>query len=746
MTQAPRGSAPSSKVVAAELRARAEAPLPGHVPAVEAQQSVLDAQKLVHELQVHQIELQLQNEQLQAARNDAEAALVRYTNLYDFAPAGYFTLRADGTIIRTNLAGARQLGMERAVLTGMRFVQFVTQVNLCAFNAFLLRVSAGDVAQRCEVEVMRQDQTPRTLQVDATFATDEQVYNVVVLDVTERNANEEQLQLAALVYQSLTEAIMVCDIDNRIVAINEAFTITTGYSAAEAVGQTPKLLNSGQQPAGFYRDMWLTLTSTGRWQGELYNRRKNGEIYAEWLKISTIFHADGTPLRRVGMFTDITEKKLAESTIWQQANYDLLTGLPNRNLFRDRLEQEIKPLRDQLIPLALLFIDLDHFKEINDALGHDCGDQLLVEAAHRISDCVREGDTVARLGGDEFTVILSGVDNALRIEQVAQMIVQALARPFALGAEISHISASIGITLFPADATDSESLLKQADQAMYQAKAQGRNRCSYFTATMQQVAQERMQLNNDLHGALAAGQLMVYYQPIIRLSTLRCVKAEALLRWRHPQRGMVGPADFIPLAEQNGLIDEIGYWVFCQAASQVKQWRDMGAACVQVSVNKSPRQFFDAALQHDWFAHLGELNLPAASICIEITEGLLLDASSMVKDSLSRVHTAGMQISLDDFGTGYSALSYLKTFPIDYLKIDQSFVRDMVKDPTDQAIVEAIIVMAHKLDMQVVAEGVETIEQRDLLMAAGCDFAQGYLFARPLPQDDFLAYLQSNGE
>ncbi|WP_341305210.1 EAL domain-containing protein [Pseudomonas sp. TMP25] len=746
MTQPPRTGAPSRKEVAAQLRLRAEASLQGHLPEAEAPQSVLNAQRLVHELQVHQIELQLQNEQLQTARNDAEAALLRYTNLYDFAPAGYFTLRADGTIIKTNLAGARMLGVERALLTGMRFVQFVSQVNLSAFNTFLQRVAAGDAAQRCEAEVMRQGHTPRTLQIDATFAADEQVYNVVVLDVTERNANEEQLQLAALVYQSLTEAIMVCDIDNRIVAINEAFTTTTGYSAADAVGQTLKLLNSGQQPAGFYQDMWQTLTSTGRWQGELFNRRKNGEIYAEWLRISTIFHADGTPLRRVGMFTDITEKKLAESTIWQQANYDLLTGLPNRNLFRDRLKQEIKPLRGQQIPLALLFIDLDHFKEVNDALGHDCGDQLLIEASRRISDCVREGDTVARLGGDEFTVILAGVDDALRIEQVAQMIVQALARPFALGAEISHVSASIGITLFPSDATDSESLLKQADQAMYQAKAQGRNRCSYFTATMQQVAQERMQLNNDLHGALAAGQLMVYYQPIIHLSTMRCVKAEALLRWRHPQRGMVGPADFIPLAEQNGLIDEIGYWVFCQAASQVKQWRDIGTTCVQVSVNKSPRQFFDAALQHDWFAYLGELNLPAASICIEITEGLLLDASSMVKDSLSRVHTAGMQISLDDFGTGYSALSYLKTFPIDYVKIDQSFVRDMVKDPTDQAIVEAIIVMAHKLGMQVVAEGVETIEQRDLLMAAGCDFAQGYLFTRPLPQDDFLTYLQNNGK
>ncbi len=531
---------------------------------------------------------------------------------------------------------------------------------------------------------------------------------------------------------------------NRIVAINPAFTATTGYSAAEALGQTPALLKSGRHPAAFYQAMWQSLNTTGRWQGEILNRKKNGEIYNEWLTISTIYYADSLPQRRVAMFSDITEQKRAEATIWRQANYDPLTGLPNRNLFRDRLEQEIKGLRGQQNPLALLFIDLDNFKEINDTLGHDHGDLLLVEAARRIGGCMREGDTVARLGGDEFTVILPGLDDAPRIEQVAQMILQEVARRYELGAEIGHISASIGITLFPADATDSESLLKHADQAMFQSKALGRNRYSYFTATMQQVAQDRLQLSNELRGALAAGQLMVYYQPIIRLATLRCVKAEALLRWRHPLRGMVGPAEFIPLAEQIGLIGEIGHWVFCQAAGQVKQWRDLGTACVQVSVNKSPRQFFDVADHHDWFEPLRALDLPAASINIEITEGLLLDARASVKESLSRFHAAGMQISLDDFGTGYSALSYLKKFPIDYLKIDQSFVRDMVSDPTDQAIVEAIIVMAHKLGMQVVAEGVETIEQRDLLVAAGCDYAQGYLFARPLPQDEFVTYLEND--
>ena len=563
----------------------------------------------------------------------------------------------------------------------------------------------------------------------------------LVRDTTEQHEHAAEQRLSAMVYQVIGEAILVADHNNRIIAVNPAFTALTGYSEQEVIARSTNLLKSGRQGAAFYRQMWQALEATGRWQGEIWNRKKNGDIYAEWLMINTIYDDNGEVLRRVAMFSDITEKKRAEATIWRQANYDPLTDLPNRNLFQDRLQQELKGLRSKDKMLALMLIDLDNFKEINDTLGHSLGDLLLVEAARRISRCVREGDTVARLGGDEFAIVLANLDDAVRIEQVAQMILREIARPYRLGKDIAHLSTSVGIALYPADAEDIESLIRSADQAMYAAKARGRNGYVYSTATMQRDAQERQRLANDLRGALALGQLSVHYQPIVNLTSGTIVKAEALLRWRHPTRGMVGPAEFITLAEQIGLIGEIGDWVFREAAKQVKAWLAADADCVQVSINKSPRQFVERKESHDWIDYLKQLDLPTSCINVEITEGLLLDDRAEVAEKLVRFRDAGIQVSIDDFGTGYSAMSYLKKFHIDYLKIDQSFVRDMASDPADRAIVEAIVVMAHKLGLKVIAEGVETSIQRDLLIVAGCDFGQGYLFARPMPQDEFLTML-----
>jgi len=445
----------------------------------------------------------------------------------------------------------------------------------------------------------------------------------------------------------------------------------------------------------------------------------------------------GRALRMIGTIRDITEKKQSEEMIWKQANFDMLTGLPNRRLFHDRLDQEIKKMQRAGQSLALLFIDLDRFKDVNDTLGHSTGDLLLIEAARRIGDCVRATDTVARLGGDEFTVIMPTLTDVKRVGELAQTMLKVLAAPFELGGETAYVSASIGIAIFPDDAGETESLIKHADQAMYAAKEQGRNCFSYFSASMQVVAQARMQLGKDLRGALAAGQLMVYYQPIVDLATGKIVKAEALLRWRHPARGMVGPAEFIPLAEELNLIGEIGDWVFKESARKVKKWCEMERDCVQVSVNKSPRQFHAGRTHETWVDYMKEIDLPASCINIEITEGLLLDDHPEISEKLIRFRDGGVQISLDDFGTGYSAMSYLKKFHIDYLKIDRSFVRDMSIDPGDRAIAEAIIVMAHKLGLKVVAEGVETVEQLELLIAAGCNYGQGYFFAQPMPPDAF---------
>ena len=444
-----------------------------------------------------------------------------------------------------------------------------------------------------------------------------------------------------------------------------------------------------------------------------------------------------------GFIRDITGRKASEELIWNQANYDALTGLPNRRMFHDRLEQEIKKSHRAGLKMALMFIDLDKFKEVNDTLGHRMGDLLLQEAARRISDCVRETDTVARLGGDEFIIILSELDDAGNVGRVAESVRQSLANPFRLEEEITYISASIGITLYPDDATEMEDLLRNADQAMYAAKDAGRNRFSYFTQSMQQAAQARLRLTNELRGALTAGQFRVHYQPIVELATGRIDKAEALIRWQHPERGMVSPAQFIPLAEETGMIVEIGDWVFKESARQLKHWMALCNTELQVSVNMSPVQFSNPVCACEaWLIYLQELGLSAQNLSIEITEGLLLNAESSVTDKLLGFHNAGIQVAIDDFGTGYSSLSYLKKFNIDYLKIDQSFVRDLANDPNDMAISEAIIVMAHKLGLKVIAEGVETEAQRALLTQAGCDYAQGYLLSRPLPADEFKELLK----
>lgn len=561
-------------------------------------------------------------------------------------------------------------------------------------------------------------------------------------DVTERRTLEESMRMADSLYKASSEAMLIADADNRIMAVNPAFTTITGYGLDEVVGKDPSILSSGRHDAAFYRAMWESLNSTGYWQGEVWDKRKNGEIYPKWLTINTIFNNDGTVQRRVAMFTDITERRASEKLIWRQANFDSLTGLPNRQMFLNRLEQEIKKTHRSGRALVLMFIDIDQFKEVNDTLGHDMGDVLLQELAARLSGCVRETDHVARLGGDEFTIILSDLESPDSVDRVAQNILLKMAEPLRLGEDMAYVSASIGVTFCPQDATDIETLLKNADQAMYASKSQGRNRYSYFTPSMQQATQTRMRIANDLRQALAGNQFRLYYQPIVELATNAIHKAEALIRWQHPRHGEISPAEFIPIAEDIGLIVDIGEWVFREAASQVSRWRAAYHGEFQISVNKSPAQFRDNAADYAaWPEQLQQLGLPGQSIVVEITEGMLMDASDAINRKLLSYRDAGIQVSLDDFGTGYSSLSYLKKFDIDYLKIDQSFIRNLAPGSDDMALCEAIIVMAHKLNMKVIAEGVETAEQRNLLLAAGCDYGQGYLFSKAVPADAFEALL-----
>ena len=559
-----------------------------------------------------------------------------------------------------------------------------------------------------------------------------------LLDITERKHAEEEMKLATLLYQHSSEAMMVSDANGNILNVNPAFTRLTGYTAAEVIGNNPNLLRSGRHDQAFYRRMWRTLNTTGRWQGEIWNRRKNGEVFAEWLSINTIYDDDGAVHRRVALFTDISEKKKSEELIWNQANFDFLTQLPNRRMFHDRLAMEIKKANRANVLLALLFIDLDRFKEINDTLGHDMGDRLLKDAALRLVACVREADTVARLGGDEFTVIVGGLNDCAGIERVAQDILGRLAEPFFLGGEPAYVSGSIGITFYPQDGGDVETLLKNADQAMYEAKREGRNRYSYFTPALQESALAQKRLAGDLRAALAEHQFRVFYQPIVELATGTVHTAEALVRWQHPTHGLISPAEFIPIAEQNGLIVDIGDWVFREAVAQAAHWRTSHCAEFRVSVNKSAVQFHNPRSNHSaWFAHLTKLGLPAKSIVMEITQGLLLDANADIAEQLLEFRDAGMQIAVDDFGAGHLKPKFLSQFLIDYVKIDQSFVNTLPASAEDQAICAEIIAMAHKLGVKVVAEGVETEEQRNLLLAAGCDFGQGYWFSKPVTVEEF---------
>ncbi|WP_041417772.1 EAL domain-containing protein [Shewanella woodyi] len=558
------------------------------------------------------------------------------------------------------------------------------------------------------------------------------------MDITARKRGEESLNLAASVYNNSSEAMSVQDKEGNIITINSAFTEITGYREDEIINQHISILQCDSSSKKTFVQMRSTIEETGRWNGEIWLKHKRGSEHIVRLTINTILDNRGEVYRRVALFSDITEKKQAEHIIWKQANYDPLTSLPNRRMLLEYLGTELLKSDRSKQHFALMFLDLDFFKEVNDALGHDIGDLLLVETAKRLKGCIRESDVVARLGGDEFTVVLSSIADHKGVERVAEKILARLSEPFSLGSETAYISASIGITLYPDDAQTIDSLLKHADQAMYAAKGLGRNRYHYFTPSMQEYAKYRMLLIGDLRKAITKQEFEVYFQPIVDMNTMKVLKAEALIRWHHPERGIIPPSEFIPVAEETGLIVDIGNWVFEEAAKQSAYWREQYGVEIQISINKSPVQFRDErGCFESWIKRLKELKLDSHGICIEITEGLLLDVDSGVSEKLLAYRDAGIQVSLDDFGTGYSSLSYLKKFDIDYLKIDQSFTQNLASDSDDQTLCEAIIVMAHKLGMKVIAEGVETQFQLATLVEAGCDYGQGYLFSKPIPAKAF---------
>jgi diguanylate cyclase (GGDEF)-like protein/PAS domain S-box-containing protein len=675
--------------------------------------------------------LSIQQANLEAFFENMDSAVAIYETSHDHKS---FTVKAINQAAEKIDSFSRENVLNKDILTIFPDIQQSGLLNI------LLEVSQSGVARDYPI-VSYHNNHISSWREHYVFKLPNDDIVVIYKDVTKKKQSEEALELASLVYQNSSEAMMISDNDNKIIAINPAFTEMTGYSEEDAIGSNPNILSSDRHNKHFYQQMWADLHVTGEWQGEIWNKHKSGHEFLEWLTINTIMRDNGEIYRYVALFADITEKKKAEELIWQQANFDGLTNLPNRRMFQDRLEIELKKCQRTKLPLALLFLDLDHFKEINDTLGHDSGDQLLAEAGKRITHCVRESDTVARLGGDEFTIILSELEELHIIESIADKIIHALNQPFELLNRQVYVSASIGITLFPSDADTVSDLLKNADQAMYLAKELGRNRFCYFTALMQEKAQSRLNLLDNLHKAVEQEQFVVHYQPIIDLKTGIIQKAEALIRWPHPDKKLISPAEFIPLAEESGLITEIGDWVFKQVVQQIKQLKTTFDTDIQISVNKSPVQFKAVDNHRQWLEHLKQSNVSNKNIVIEITESLLMDDQNSIHKQLKEFRESGIEISMDDFGTGYSSLSYLKKFDLDYLKIDQSFTKNLTADSDDMALSTAIIIMAHSLGLKVIAEGIETAEQMELLTNAGCDYGQGYFISRPVPADEFANLL-----
>jgi len=725
---------------ASTLRAQAEAQLANRQPPEATARS---AEELLHELRVHQIELEMQNETLRQAQQALEASRDRFVDLYEFAPVGYLTLTAEGMISEINLTAVTLLGRERDKLLNRSLRTLVSAEAQDRWVRHFRMVKTRAEKSSIELPLQRGDGAVFQAQLDCVSAAS--TVRITLSDITERKLVEEELRIAAVAF-ACQNGMIITDAKGVIQRVNPAFVRLTGYSPEEAIGKTPAILHSGRQGVLFYQQMWEQLQQTGYWQGEVWNKRKNGQIYAEMLTISAIKSNEQCVTHFVGSFTDITQNKEAEAQIHRLAYYDPLTKLPNRRLLQDRLDQAIVAAARSGMHGAMFFIDIDHFKALNDTRGHDVGDLLLTDVAQRLREAVREQDTVARQGGDEFVVLMEVLGTtanqaAILAEQLGNRLLEALAPPFNLHGFEYYCKVSIGVSLFHAQDTV-EDLFKRADLALYQAKTSERDKLRFFDPAMQVAIEQRSRLEAALRKAIGLSQLRLYYQPQVE-ATGRVIGVEALLRWQHPLLGLMPPDDFIPLAEDTGLILPIGYWVMETACAQIKAWEnDTQTSALQIAVNVSARQF----RQPDFVAKvqrvLTDSGIQPSRLKLELTESMLLEDARDIIAKMQVIKQLGVLFSMDDFGTGYSSLAYLAQLPLDQLKIDKSFVRNLPGVNKDETIARAIITMGLGLGMNVIAEGVETEGQREFLAAHGCHEYQGYLFSRPLPLPELEAYLK----
>lgn len=563
----------------------------------------------------------------------------------------------------------------------------------------------------------------------------------------ERDIANQELKLAASVFKETAEAIIICDAKRRIVRVNPAFSQITGYSAKETIGQTPSLFISGKHPQIFYESFWQAIDQTGSWQGEMWDKRKNGEIFPVWQTITAVCDQQGQVKQYISVFNDITSQKHAEEQIYHLAHFDILTGLPNRSLFIEQLQLAMEKAQREQQSLALLFMDLDHFKLINDSADHCAGDILLTQVAERLRKFVNDKVIISRLGGDEFTILIKNVEDDHQIKTLAQKILTQMSTPFKLDAIEVMVSASIGYCSYPKDAESAYELLKNADIAMYKAKEAGSKKYQRYHPQMNGKAQQRLQIEQELRIAIKEEQFVLHYQPQVQLSSHQVIGCEALVRWDHPQKGLLGPAYFIDIAEQSGLIVPLGNWILEAACLQFIRWQQQGINLAHVAVNLSARQFINHDLEKAVIRVLDKTGMNPSQLELELTESMLMENVEQTIDTMNRLKTMGIQLSIDDFGTGYSSMAYLKHFPIDKLKIDKSFINGLPNTSQDAAIVNSTISLAHGLGLTVIAEGVETAQQLNYLKAHACEEIQGYYFSIPYPGDDPRLHrkLEQNG-
>jgi len=677
---------------------------------------------------------------MSASIDEREAELVenenKYRNLVDNLPQSIFFKDRNSVYVSCNQRYAEQLGITPPDIIGKTDFDFFS-----AQYAQKYREDDDRIMQQGAIEELEEPYEGRdglgVIQTVKTPVRDPSGKVIGILgifwDISDKKLAEKQLRQSAAVFESTADGVIVTGVDKKIIAVNKAFTEISGYSEGEALGKQPSFRRSERQDEQFYIDMWSAIRQHGRWQGEIWNRRKSGEVYPEWMTISTVRDAHGNISNYVAVFSDITNIKRSESQLDHMAHHDPLTDLPNRTLFDDRLSQAINRARRHDSSIAILFIDLDRFKNVNDTLGHPVGDVLLQDVAKRLLGLLREQDTVARLGGDEFIILIEDMDKPDVAESVASKVIDAIAHPFTFKSQELYIGASIGISIFPDDGDDAETLIKYADAAMYRAKEQGRNTYQFYTQELTKSTLERLELEAALRRALERNELELYYQPQVDLSNGAVIGAEALLRWHHPELGMVPPDKFIPLAEESGLIMEIGQWVLQTACEQAVAWSRTLPNFKRIAVNLSGVQVQRGDIVDNVQQILEQSGLHPTMLELEITESVLMHHTEIATQTLGGLRKLGVELAIDDFGTGYSSLSYLKRFPIQLIKIDRAFVMDIPHDANDTAITRAVIALGKSLQLKVIAEGVETKEQEAFLIREGCDIGQGYFYSRPLP-------------